>query len=350
MHHEPGNTPNAPGRFLKRYDRRKAARRDGALYRFTRAARVVVGVVCIIIAVAIGWLPGPGFVPLAVVGALLLAGEIRWVAVRLDPLERRIRRYFPLRRRIAWPLALLIVIAATLTVLAALQWRGDDQSPSPPAAARGLGVGLRPASGSYEFRGEGFERADVGAEINRKMPEHLTVIVKRTGGCHWSANYRYSSSRTLVEDMCSSDDGVLQLRTTATIKIGPLDEQQQIDCAPRLAYRMREKVRPGESWTFACTTTETDVAVHVSNVTSQGCRRASAAIAMTMKFDGKRSGLATYGYLLDERGLPIAFASQVSVKTKVGILPVTYESDERYRRVGTTSACSISHEGRVGTG
>lgn len=34
--------------------------------------------------IAIGWLPGPGFVILALPGAFLIASEIRWMALAMD--------------------------------------------------------------------------------------------------------------------------------------------------------------------------------------------------------------------------------------------------------------------------
>lgn len=350
MSDDPGRTPHRPARFVERYERRRSARRDGAVHRLTRLTRIVIGSLLIVAAVAIGWLPGPGFVPLAVAGGLLLAGEVRWVADRLDPIEHHLRRYFPLRRRVAWTLTLLGCIVVVLAAFAAFQWRDRDpqSESSPPVAARGIGIGTRPEAGSYEFQGAGFERADVGPIIARELPTRLPVLVRHNRGCQWSAEYTYSSSRTLIEDMCSADDGVIQLRTTANIRIGPLDETQRIDCPSARAFRVRMRPPPNQSWTFTCTTDATTVSIRASAASHHGCDQARAAISMRMDFDGQRNGTATYGYLLDEGGLPIAFASKVHVKTKVGILPVVYESAERYRRVGMRPACSITSDGRVG--
>lgn len=61
-----------------------------------RPLRVTAGVVLILTGVAIGWLPGPGFIILALPGALLVASEWRRAALLLDRVENeaipRLRR------------------------------------------------------------------------------------------------------------------------------------------------------------------------------------------------------------------------------------------------------------------
>lgn len=79
-------------RFMERYERRRTERHRP----FTRPLRVTLGVALILGGVAIGWLPGPGFVILAFPGALLVASEWRRAALLLDRVEEetlpRLRR------------------------------------------------------------------------------------------------------------------------------------------------------------------------------------------------------------------------------------------------------------------
>lgn len=70
-------------RFVERYERRRAERH----HPLQRPIRVTIGVVLILGGVAIGWLPGPGFVILAFPGALLVASEWRRAALLLDRVE-----------------------------------------------------------------------------------------------------------------------------------------------------------------------------------------------------------------------------------------------------------------------
>lgn len=75
-------------RFLDRYERRRRVERvKGEANPLTRATRVTVGVVLLLTAVAIGWLPGPGFIILAPPGALLIASEWRRAALLMDRVE-----------------------------------------------------------------------------------------------------------------------------------------------------------------------------------------------------------------------------------------------------------------------
>ncbi|MCW2921792.1 MAG: hypothetical protein JWL76_1666 [Thermoleophilia bacterium] len=74
-------------RFLERYEQRRAERLAGRHHPLKRPIRVTSGVVLILTGVAIGWLPGPGFVIFAIPGALLVASEWRRAALVMDRVE-----------------------------------------------------------------------------------------------------------------------------------------------------------------------------------------------------------------------------------------------------------------------
>lgn len=83
-------------RFLERYERRREERRGGRHHPLSRPIRVTAGVLLVLAGVAIGWLPGPGFVILAIPGALLVTSEWRRAALMMDRVEQetipRLRR------------------------------------------------------------------------------------------------------------------------------------------------------------------------------------------------------------------------------------------------------------------
>ncbi len=74
-------------RFLDRYEARLEQHQRGEIRPFARPIRVTVGVVLILFGVAIGWLPGPGFVIFAFPGSLLIASEWRRAALLMDRME-----------------------------------------------------------------------------------------------------------------------------------------------------------------------------------------------------------------------------------------------------------------------
>ena len=83
-----------PGaRFTQRYERLHRAERSVA----GRVARLGAGVVLVLLGVVFMPLPGPGFVPLALGGALL-AGESLRIARWLDRTELRLRGRRPAPR------------------------------------------------------------------------------------------------------------------------------------------------------------------------------------------------------------------------------------------------------------
>jgi hypothetical protein len=60
---------------------------------FKRIALDALGVFLIIIAVPIGWLPGPGGIPLALIGLSLLAKNNQWARDLMDDFELKVKYY-----------------------------------------------------------------------------------------------------------------------------------------------------------------------------------------------------------------------------------------------------------------
>ncbi|MCW2961698.1 MAG: hypothetical protein JWM25_798 [Thermoleophilia bacterium] len=69
---------------MGRYELREARRQAGQVRRWTRPFRIFAGTLLLLLALLVGWLPGPGFIPLALAGGFLLAGEVAWAARLLD--------------------------------------------------------------------------------------------------------------------------------------------------------------------------------------------------------------------------------------------------------------------------
>ena len=63
---------------------RRTIRSDPRKHRIYRVVIAVVGVTLLLLAAATGWLPGPGGIPLALVGLAVLASEFEWAQRLLD--------------------------------------------------------------------------------------------------------------------------------------------------------------------------------------------------------------------------------------------------------------------------
>jgi hypothetical protein len=85
------------GRFIARYTARAALRDTGTVRAWARPLRIVSGSVLLLLAVLVGWLPGPGFIPLALAGGFLVGSEVAWAARLLDRGEARGRRWLAQR-------------------------------------------------------------------------------------------------------------------------------------------------------------------------------------------------------------------------------------------------------------
>lgn len=332
--HEVPAVERAPGRFVARHEYRMARRRPGLAGRLARAIRVVTGIALVLIALLIGWLPGPGFIPLALAGTVLLAGEIRWVAERLDPIEQRLRARVPMRRRARAALAIVGTASVAIPAVLVTIWLVRDEPASPATLPTPPhDVGARPAEGTYTYRGGGMERIDVGAGIERALPRQIEMHVERRDGCAWSAEYRYSRERSMQDIMCSTTSGVLQLRTSARISIGPLDQMQHIDCDPQTAFRTRQDAQ--SEWRFSCAADATKVTIRARRLDTTACPAGAHAVELDATFTGSQRGTARYGYILDHLGLPLELTTEIAADLRVGLIPVTYEAHERYRRSDT---------------
>ncbi len=336
--HEVPAVERAHGRFVARHEYRTARRRAGLAGRLARAIRVVTGIALVLIALLIGWLPGPGFIPLALAGTVLLAGEIRWVAERLDPIEQRLRERIPMPRRARAALAIAGTASVVLVAVLVTTWLLRDEPPTPALPTPSHDAGTRPAEGTYTYRGGGTERIDVGAGIERALPSRIEVHVNRGDGCAWSAEYRYSRERSMQDMMCSTTSGVLQLRTSARISIGPLDQTQHIDCDPRTAFRTRQGAR--SEWRFSCAADATKVTIRARRLDTTACPAGAHAVELDATFTGSQRGTARYRYILDRLGLPLELTTELAADIRVGLIPVTYEAQERYRRSDTPQRCA----------
>jgi uncharacterized protein (TIGR02611 family) len=74
-----------------RWEWRRKIRADPRKHRIYRALVGFVGVLLILLAGATGWLPGPGGIPLALLGLAVLASEFEWAQRLLEWAKDRVR-------------------------------------------------------------------------------------------------------------------------------------------------------------------------------------------------------------------------------------------------------------------
>jgi Putative transmembrane protein (PGPGW) len=104
---------------------RARIKRNPVTRRVYRVTVGVVGVLLVLLAGATGWLPGPGGIPLALLGLAVLASEFEWAARLLDRVkEWLITGAGWARRQPAWVrrLGLLAILTAVLLVVYGYLW------------------------------------------------------------------------------------------------------------------------------------------------------------------------------------------------------------------------------------
>ena len=106
---------------------RARVKRNPATRRVYRFAVGLVGTLLILAAIATGWLPGPGGIPLALAGLAVLASEFAWAERLLDRVKDALRSASDwTRRQPAWVqrtgavLTLALVLAGVYLYLLAL--------------------------------------------------------------------------------------------------------------------------------------------------------------------------------------------------------------------------------------
>ena len=102
-----------------RWEWRRKLRADPRKHRIYRALVGFVGVLLILIAGATGWLPGPGGIPLALIGLAVLASEFEWAQRLLEWAKDRVREMARwTARQPVWVRALGGVVTAACIVVA----------------------------------------------------------------------------------------------------------------------------------------------------------------------------------------------------------------------------------------
>jgi len=119
---------------------RRAIRSDPRRYRVYRAVVGTVGVLLLLLGALTGWLPGPGGIPLTLLGLAVLASEfhwahriLQWARVRADRFTTWAARR-PLWQRWAGAAAVFVGVAATITY-GLTAWLGVPGWMPDPAAA-----------------------------------------------------------------------------------------------------------------------------------------------------------------------------------------------------------------------
>lgn len=116
--------PARPSPSVARHDRwawRRAIRADPRKYRIYRAVVGVVGVLLILLGVTTGWLPGPGGIPLVLLGLAVLASEFPWAHRLLQRARVKAHEFTEWTTRLPWWVRGLGTVA-TAAVLVAIGW------------------------------------------------------------------------------------------------------------------------------------------------------------------------------------------------------------------------------------
>lgn len=110
----------APGQAEDRWEWRRRIRANP---RHHRAYRIVVGVIgglLLLLSVATGWLPGPGGIPLFLVGLAVLASEFEWAHRLLQRAKAEAHRFTAWSRKqpawVRWSGGLLTIVGVLAAV------------------------------------------------------------------------------------------------------------------------------------------------------------------------------------------------------------------------------------------
>ena len=132
----------------ERWAWRARVKRNPATRRVYRFAVGLVGTLLVLAAIATGWLPGPGGIPLALAGLAVLASEFTWAERLLDRVKDALRTASDwTRRQPGWVqrmgavLTLALVLAGVYLYLLALGVPGwlPDGVQAPLQSLPGLG-------------------------------------------------------------------------------------------------------------------------------------------------------------------------------------------------------------------
>ncbi|MCW2949723.1 MAG: hypothetical protein JWN41_736 [Thermoleophilia bacterium] len=182
--------------------------------------------------------------------------------------------------------------------------------------------GVRPAAGTYSYRGSGSERITALGGSTHVFPDTIAAVVKLDPdqGCRWAFNLVYIKQHIEHRDACSTDTAVRDLGFERRIEFFNQTDTKTYTCDDD-ARRLVNGARPGATTSWICrqgdqsTSKFTATFVGPETIAVGGAPTHVAFIRVISKQSGATRGGEVQHLWLLPSGLPAKFDGRLTVTT-----------------------------------
>ncbi|MGH2758992.1 MAG: hypothetical protein ACRDKJ_05440 [Actinomycetota bacterium] len=198
--------------------------------------------------------------------------------------------------------------------------------PQQPRAAQG---GYAPIKeGVFVFATEGYEETDALTGQRHDYPDETAMTI-RNGGCGWISRWEPMRERWEETELCEKADGTSMGRYTIYHEFFQRGDREDFSCPD--SYVQKPSAKPGDTWTFSCTSKQSKVdgkvtVVGLEDVNVGGRLLPTARYRYDIKVSGANTGTIVQDRWLSSSPRVMARMTQdadMTVSSPFG--PVSYE-------------------------
>lgn len=203
---------------------------------------------------------------------------------------------------------------------------------------RQVDPGLRPAPGTYVYRGAGTESVSVLGGVKHSFPAKIAAVVTLHGkGCEWSLETTYLEEHTAMRSFCTDELGTHELGATESVRFLSIEQVDKYDCARGLVApaTARGRTRLG-GWRFTCTADDRTVRheLHVG-ITPRVFELDGHSIGVPEVTDvhhvsGASQGTITSTTWYAQTGLPLSYTSTGMLRSESPLGDIDYVTNEHW--------------------
>lgn len=196
-----------------------------------------------------------------------------------------------------------------------------------PAAAPGRNAFVDPQEGVYVYATKGYEETDALAGQRHDYPSETTMTF-REGGCGWIAHWQPLKERWEDSEFCETAQGAKMQTYTMYHEFFRRGQTEKFKCD---GYVHKKGDKPGDSWTFTCsspnstaTSKVTVVALETLNVGGRPVKTTHIRYDITAK-GANRGKLTQDRWLADSPRAMVKLVQTADLVTESPFGPVGYK-------------------------
>lgn len=220
---------------------------------------------------------------------------------------------------------------------------GDDATATDDGSASSIDRGLRPAAGTYTYRGTGRESVSALGGSEHVFPAEIPVVVELdpADDCAWTSNVIYVKQHVEERRFCTTRSGTVDRGFVRKIEFFNQTQVADYSCGAD-AQRYRADAPAGSTRTWECTegtkSTSRYTATSLGPVTLRigGAPVETSHVRVVSKQTGDTRGTDSSEFWYDENGLAVRFHGKLDVRAKSVLGDTRFQEQYTYELTSVT--------------